>query len=56
MDKMLIYELWIISKKVGRMIRIQGVKGSGIRVKCLRIIENEKSGKGPISYVWKFTK
>jgi len=30
----------IISKRVGRIIRIQGVKGSGIRVKCLRIIEN----------------
>ena len=32
--------LRLISKIAGRIIRIQGVKGSGVRVKCLRIIRN----------------
>jgi len=49
-------DLRIISKKVGGITRIQGVKGSGIRVKYLRMIENQESGKGPISHVSRFRK
>jgi hypothetical protein len=43
--------LWIISKRVGKIIRIQGVKGSGIRVKCSRIIESQILLSGDLGYI-----